>query len=126
MPSDKPSFGEALIACASNKCVGRVSPDLVTEVVPVDSNYGIRCCADTPIQGFVQAGLDCPNLWVTSRDENDVCVRRTTYFKGLAVCEGYGARLCTVQENLKDCSRPAKCSLNDNKVWTSTQLNAGI
>ena len=68
---------------------------------------------------FVQAKANCPNLWVTSKAENGVCVSHTTYSDALAICEGFGARFCTVEENFSDCTRPAKCGLNDRKVWAA-------
>eukprot|EP00551_Chaetoceros_affinis_P001599 CAMPEP_0203635416 /NCGR_PEP_ID=MMETSP0088-20131115/2197_1 /ASSEMBLY_ACC=CAM_ASM_001087 /TAXON_ID=426623 /ORGANISM="Chaetoceros affinis, Strain CCMP159" /LENGTH=518 /DNA_ID=CAMNT_0050489291 /DNA_START=26 /DNA_END=1578 /DNA_ORIENTATION=- len=120
-PSVVPTVGEALISCASQKCVERTLPgDPIVESAPVESMYGIRCCADSQLNiGFVSANNEqCPDLWVSSRDTNGECIRETTYHDGLAMCESLGARLCTVQENLNDCSRPAKCSLNENKVWT--------
>ena len=86
-------------------------------MVPINSSYGIRCCADLALLGFVKAGKRCPNLWVTSRNVDGDCVRGVTFYDALSICGGFGARLCTVEENFDDCSRPAKCSLNDNKVW---------
>eukprot|EP00551_Chaetoceros_affinis_P019963 CAMPEP_0203742834 /NCGR_PEP_ID=MMETSP0092-20131115/59127_1 /ASSEMBLY_ACC=CAM_ASM_001090 /TAXON_ID=426623 /ORGANISM="Chaetoceros affinis, Strain CCMP159" /LENGTH=441 /DNA_ID=CAMNT_0050630101 /DNA_START=26 /DNA_END=1351 /DNA_ORIENTATION=+ len=121
MPSLVPTVGEALIACASQKCIERTPiGDPVTNVVPVEEGiYGIRCCADSQLNAaFVAANSQCPGLWVSSRDTNGECVRLTTYHNGLSVCQSLGARLCTVQENLNDCTRPAKCSLNENKVWS--------
>ena len=124
MPSNKistlPSSGDALVACSSTKCIDITPPDTVTAYVPIGStNYGIRCCADSNLQGFVQAKANCPNLWVTSKAENGVCVSHTTYSDALAICEGFGARFCTVEENFSDCTRPAKCGLNDRKVWAA-------
>jgi len=120
----RPSIIKAVASCSSTKCVNAiVPPDIVTEIVPVDSSYGIRCCADSNLQGFLQAGVKCPGLWVTSRDNRGVCARTKTYSEGKAICEEHGARLCTVQENLDNCTKPAKCSLNIKKVWTSTLLS---
>jgi len=86
-------------------------------MVKANSFHGMRCCADMEVEGFEKGGTECPNLWVTSRNAGGDCVRRATFSDALSICEGFGARICTKQENFDDCSRPAKCSLNDNLVW---------
>ena len=63
----------------------------------------------------------CSGLFAYSRDDStpsSSCVRDAAYADVLAICEGYGARLCTVQEHSSDCTKPVKCSLNDQKVWS--------
>lgn len=90
------------------------------------STYGIRCCSHTKLNDSFTSTRrpKCLPLWVTSNDfaENQ-CVHSATFFDAVALCEAHGARLCTAQENLNDCTKPAKCGLNQKKVWTSTPLS---
>ena len=67
------SSDNGLVACASKRCIDKTTPpDTVTEIVPVYSNYGIRCCVDLAIPGFVAAKDHCPDLWVSSKDKKMV------------------------------------------------------
>ena len=71
--TDAQKAATSLVACASKRCIDKTTPpDTVTEIVPVYSNYGIRCCVDLAIPGFVAAKDHCPDLWVSSKDKKMV------------------------------------------------------
>lgn len=80
--------------------------------------WGVRCCSDVQHLTFLPSPAKCGTMFVSSRDSDEkLCVRGTTFYDAKRICESWGARICTVNENLNDCTRPAKCSLNENFVW---------
>jgi len=120
-PSLEPTTDLALVVCASQKCVAKTTKP-ITEFIPVESTnqIGVRCCANKSLPGFTNAKPGCGDLWVSSMDGNGRCiyVGSSTFYQGKALCESQGARLCTLQENLGDCTRPAKCGTNHLRVWS--------
>mmetsp|Transcript_2914 Transcript_2914/g.3490 ORF Transcript_2914/g.3490 Transcript_2914/m.3490 type:complete len:128 (+) Transcript_2914:2-385(+) len=113
-PSYSPTANHAVVACGSTQCT--IDPS--TAIVPITSAYGVRCCSENEIQGFVYTGGTC-NLWSSSLNEEGECAAHDlSYYDAKAVCEGQGARLCTVEENANNCSKAARCGLNAELVWS--------
>lgn len=88
--------------------------------------HEVRCCSDTEIGGYTQQ-YDC-NVWVESMflsvgegDGDGVCVSDVTFAEAVAVCEGEGARLCTLDEFIGNCTVGTGCSHDIDMLWTSDQ-----
>ena len=55
-------------------------------------------------------------MWGGS-DEGLGCKRDQTFAQAEAICDGAGARLCTVAELEGGCAADTGCSFNDELVW---------
>jgi len=58
-------------------------------------------------------------VWATTRIESH-CFLKKTWMDAKAICEGYKARLCTVEEVSSDCTRSSGCQADIRYVWTSS------
>ena len=69
----------------------RCKPDL-TEVALLTATYGVRCCSDTPKDGFEKKDFDgCENIWAISRLGMDIgCQMSATYVEAEAFCNKRG------------------------------------
>lgn len=106
---------EAVVSCAAIACT--IEPSV--QIVPTTSTYGVRCCSETEIPGFVFTGGSC-NLWSTSENSvTGLCMTSETYQTAFDACDAYGARLCTSDENASNCSKASRCGLNTQLVWSS-------
>ncbi len=78
--------------------------------------HEVRCCADD-ITGIINAGTssggwkqnsECRDAGFTTWGESDPaneCNESKTYAEALGICSGIGARLCTKEELLNDCTK---------------------
>ena len=97
-------------------------PDGVSNpsVLPVSSTLAARCCSDVEIAGWNKAPDSCGNLWLYGKDQSGICMREVTYEYAKQACTDLGARLCTKDEYLDDCTGKAYCKQSDVLNWSST------
>ena len=76
----------------------------------------VRCCSDTELsyEGWAKhAGC---SVWGGS-DDGLGCKRDQTFAQAQAICDGAGARLCTVAELEGGCTDGTGCGFNDDLIW---------
>jgi len=101
--------------------VGRKVAQPWGQASPSDG-HEVRCCSDTAKTGWRLNGACKAAL---SRDvwgESDApsCNSGKTLAEAEAVCAASGARLCTREEILADCTQGSGCQFDKEHVWTST------
>lgn len=91
----------------SSKCLGQED---VGAVVPTTSYQGVCCCSDNVEPPLGEASI----AWCSQE--------RATFCEAKAMCGRNGARLCTKQEALNECTTGTGCGfLDGNMVWTCDQ-----
>ena len=65
--------------------------------------HEVRCCSDTNLGGGWMKKSGC-NVWGES-DPAGVCNSEKTFDEAFEICNAVGARLCTKEELLADCTR---------------------
>ena len=78
--------------------------------------FGVRCCSDTLIPTWIKRKR-C-DVWAKSNING--CHKNNTWLEAKAVCDEAGARLCTTEEMINDCTKSTGCGLNKDFVWTSS------
>jgi len=95
--------------------------DCSTRVVPNSETYGVRCCADTFVNGYNKEV--CPGLWgVWTRNTKlqEQCIT-ASWSAANAHCRQEGARLCTKTELENGCAKGgAGCNFDETMMWTSS------
>ena len=76
----------------------------------------VRCCSDTPLSDAGWKKNPYCSVWGGS-DEGFECARDQTFAQAEAICDGVGARLCTITELESGCTRDTGCSHNRALVW---------
>jgi hypothetical protein len=61
------------------------------------------------------------DVWAES--EIPTCEDAPTYSEAVSQCAAFGARLCTAEELLNDCTRYSGCSHDEDQCWSSTPAN---
>lgn len=102
---------------------GRCSSDEPNGLHPASATslHEVRCCSDTPISGWHQPP-GCP--YATSYlggPRGPGCYDDQTHSAAAAICAENGARLCTRQELLDDCTRFTGCGHDTALIWSSTK-----
>jgi len=111
--SQSPSISLALVVCDSNH-----NCNLEPRLVPVTSLYGARCCSETEIPNWTKYAQY--NVWTETEDKSGNCQKSVTFNTAKAICEAHGARLCTMQELVDNCTILTGCDLSLELVWSST------
>lgn len=62
---------------------------------------------------------------VCARSKVEQCHEDVTFEEAKAVCEGVGARLCTVDELLKDAAKDSGCKGDCKTTWSNTECEGG-
>ena len=88
------------------------------------TRHEVRCCSDVVISGWTNRGGACAAVWGESDDTSQgwSCTADATFDEAEAICEGVGARLCTVQELQNSCTGGTGCGYDNDLIWSS---NAG-
>lgn len=94
------------IVCGSSRS-SACATDRVVEAYPYEK-HEVRCCADTYLgEGWTMVS-GC-NVWGESNPANlpnaGVCNSEKTFDEAFGICNAIGARLCTKEELLADCTR---------------------
>jgi hypothetical protein len=84
------------------------------------SQRRVRCCADTALPSFTKATTICP--WADSdfAGNSGYHCEAGDYERAVQICAAHGARLCTLQEILGECTQGTGCGYDSKQVWTST------
>ena len=77
----------------------------------------VRCCSETQLSSTWLKNAGCSVWGGGSFDEAFRCNRDQTFAQAEAICDGAGARLCTVAELEGGCAADTGCSFNDDLVW---------
>jgi len=104
--------GSHLLACGNS---GK-DCDAETQVADDDTFHEVRCCSDTLIAGWKKKN----NCEVWAQSELPICFHKETYAGAESICAQNNARLCTVQEMLRDCTTGTGCGHDPDMIWTST------
>lgn len=87
----------------SSTCAGK------TLEAAIHEQHEVRCCSDTNLGSGWNQHTNCINAGYTSvwgeTDINGVCHSSKTFDEAVAICANVGARLCSKEELLADCSR---------------------
>lgn len=133
------------VACGS----GRYT-ECGTNTMSADNRefHEVACCSDSPLVGFVKRNpsptVSCPYAsrgaggttslvcsssgdWVNSQDcgvtANTVnCNYNATYMQAVQYCTAAGARLCTADEILDQCTTTLGCGHDADMLWSSTSV----
>jgi len=97
---------------------GRCSNNEPSRWADSSETHEVRCCSDSPIDGWTKRGDSCP--WAESDRGMDGCHSDKTFAEAEAVCEAAGARLCTKEELEGNCTRGTGCSHDRRLIWSST------
>mmetsp|Transcript_34187 Transcript_34187/g.102263 ORF Transcript_34187/g.102263 Transcript_34187/m.102263 type:complete len:586 (-) Transcript_34187:157-1914(-) len=82
-----------------------------------DTKHEVRCCSDTHKGGWVQYGT-CEVWGESNLGESNLCYEET-HAKAETICADNGARLCTAQELLDDCTRGSGCGHDEHMIWSA-------
>jgi len=85
-----------------------------TREAGVEEQWGVRCCSDEYIGGWIQ-NEGCS---VFARSTIETCAV-TNWELANHLCDSAGGRLCTKQELESNCVKGTGCSLNSRMVWSS-------
>jgi cullin-associated NEDD8-dissociated protein 1 len=85
------------------------------------TRHEVRCCSSVAILGWTNRGGACAAVWGESDDTSEdwSCTSGATFDEAAAICEGVGARLCTVRELQNDCTRGTGCGHDNDLIWSS-------
>lgn len=81
--------------------------------------HEIRCCSDTQRDDWRKNRM-C-SVWATSRIDG-VC-HVGNFAEATCICEEIGARLCTRDELLNQCTRRSGCGYDDDLIWSMTGVD---
>ena len=114
------------IVCGSRN--GACNADPVFEALPYEKHF-VRCCADEdldPTTSHWNQHRNCRNANHGVWGESNVpeCYSEKNFTEAISICESVGARLCTEQELLDDCTRGTGCGYDSQHVWSSSQFNS--
>eukprot|EP00041_Stephanoeca_diplocostata_P036989 m.1376903 g.1376903 ORF g.1376903 m.1376903 type:complete len:867 (-) comp24964_c1_seq5:1162-3762(-) len=100
--------------------------------------HEVSCCSDVPLGGFVQRLTGCPYVARKQspllcfedgplKNSNDCgsgadfrCNHNATYGQAVSYCTSVGARLCTREEVLDQCTAGSGCLHDGDLLWTAT------
>jgi len=102
------------LACGSSRktCAGTI------EMADNDEYHEVRCCSDSLIQGWNKRnGCD---VW--SASEVPICFHKENFVGAKSVCAANGARLCTTEELISDCTKGTGCNHDSDMLWSSTPV----
>jgi len=136
-PVYSPAPSDAVAVCGSSFGKNQDGCGQSQENFDPMSLRAVRCCADTDVSTDTLSAIKTPrcstNVWGISLgldDEYDYssnlnslyrgCVENKTFFEAQDVCESHGARLCTTEEVLDDCTTETGCGFNTKMVWASS------
>jgi len=85
-----------------------------TREAGIEEQWGVRCCADEYIDGWIQ-NEGCS---VFARSTIEICAV-TNWESANHLCDSAGGRLCTKQELESNCAKGSGCSMNSKMVWSS-------
>ena len=106
--------------CGSSKYIDTRFCMVQEKLVTRSELFGVRCCSDTVIPTWIKR-KSC-KVWANSNMNG--CHLNKTWLEAKAVCEEAGARLCTTEEMVNDCTRATGCGLSKGFVWTSSFIIA--
>jgi len=104
-----PSFCVLACGSSSNKCKGKTVPGYVLDPHP------LRCCSDTEKEGWMKR--ERCDIWSQSEFDGN-CYDEVNFFEAFLVCAKQGARLCSKDELLSDCTRGSGCGHNGGLIWS--------
>jgi len=113
------------IVCGSRG--GSCNTEKVKEALPYEK-HEVRCCAGTDLDpadtGHWKRHKNCKNAGHVVWGESNVpgCYAQKNFTEAISICESVGARLCTKQELLDDCTRGTGCGYDSQHVWSSSQF----
>ena len=104
------------VACGSseNSCTFQ------NYLVDNEELHEVRCCSDTLIDGGFQQYNGC-SIWGVSQLFG-TCYHSRTWEQAYYVCHSRGARLCTKDELLGDCTAGSGCGHDADLIWSSTVI----
>lgn len=91
------------------------------EAVAGTFKHAVRCCSDTALgETWIQnySNVNCSSVWSQS-EISGLCHNAETYCGAESICEEAGARLCTTDELLNDCTNGAGCNHDNRMCWAS-------
>ena len=102
-----------MIVCgaSSTSCAGG------TLLTNNDQDHRVRCCSDSSLPGWAKNnGCD---VWGNS-EIGGTCYGSKNYDEATLICKAHGARLCTKDELLNDCTRGTGCNFDHFYIWSSS------
>ncbi|MEO1268673.1 MAG: hypothetical protein AAFX99_11285, partial [Myxococcota bacterium] len=126
-------------ACSDHACIAGVCDPEAGGCI-LSSRQGEVCgdaeeCGSLTCVGVEPSSSTCNALgWPQGQGSNTVCAASnvlegsneescsgpTTYMEAEAICEGLGARLCTLEEVENDETRGTGCGYDDSRIWTQS------
>ncbi|KAL7533705.1 hypothetical protein ACHAXR_008213 [Thalassiosira sp. AJA248-18] len=107
------NYGQKIV-CGSTTSQSCLSPR-VRQASPSDL-HEVRCCSDTSKTGWAKK----PNCDVWGASKVPQCNSFKTLAQAESICTTAGARLCTEQELLDDCTTGSGCQFDHEHVWSSS------
>mmetsp|Transcript_40853 Transcript_40853/g.69825 ORF Transcript_40853/g.69825 Transcript_40853/m.69825 type:complete len:282 (-) Transcript_40853:42-887(-) len=111
-------------ACGSSEGSCKNWP--LREADPTFHFHHVRCCSNSKLGPEWVNNPSCPGVWGASEvgPPGEECQLLKTYDEAVAACDAVGARICTADEMLSDCTKDSGCKLNNKISWTS-DVNTG-
>ena len=118
--SPQPPASLYYIVCGGSN--GSCSDERIREANS-DTSWAVRCCSNTPRDGFIRKYPNtCPsNVWGDS-EVNGQCHGSKTFEQARGLCSSIGARLCSREELVKDCTRNSGCGYDSRYAWSDTPV----
>ncbi len=81
-----------------------------------------RCCSDMNLGGAWKRNPGCSIWALSARNPYDdkECAEKMSFYQAEAYCASLGARLCTSEEVVNDCSSGTGCGFDTEMIWTSS------
>jgi len=113
-PGPDPVYTEFYAVCGGSGCQeGKVLAE------HIDNNHKVRCCSDVAVPGWKK--WDHCGVW--ARSNFNGC-HEMTFSEANVLCTENGARLCTLEELGKDCTKGSGCGFYRNLIWSSTPVSS--
>merc|ERR1712157_6439 len=103
-------------------CPKRGECDMEDTVSETSKWHAVRCCSDEAKAGWKKkSGCD---VWGRSLLDK-TCALDESHSFAESVCEDAGARLCTKEELVAECTAETECGADNTLVWSSSPAAQG-
>jgi hypothetical protein len=99
----------------------------MAQCVASTTEHEVRCCSDRQLPGYSRGNAATrrmcgDDVWAESNFTRNgfQCLSNQRWAAAEAVCAADGARLCTVREIAKGCTRGTGCGHDSDLVWSDT------
>jgi len=121
-----PTVDQGIATCGKSDRVGYVNTNPGTdgcgpheELIPLVELREVRCCSDIYLGTAWKKRGSC-SVWGATKNLNDGCSGKISFYEAKDYCESAGGRLCTSEELVNDCTRGTGCNYDSAMIWSSS------